>query len=85
MTGCTPAGRFWSELAARDQLEIEANDDASVQHTSRELAKASLNASCSGMLRAKSRYNNGFIVKVVSNFDDVKEKREEREESLAPN
>ena len=85
MTGCTPAGRFWSELAARDQLEIEANDDASVQHTSSELAKASLNASCSGMLHAKSRYNNRLIAKLISNFDDMKKRREEREESLAPN
>ena len=29
--------------------------------------------------------NNGFIVKLVSNFDDVEERRKEREESLTPN
>ena len=32
----------------------------------------------------KSRYNNGLIAKLVNNFDDVEERREEREERLAP-
>jgi hypothetical protein len=39
-------------------------------------------AVCHNLL-AKSRYNNGLIVKLVSIFVDVDERGEEREESLA--
>jgi hypothetical protein len=37
-----------------------------------------------GVMGCKSRYNNGLIAKLISIFANMEERREEREESLAP-
>jgi hypothetical protein len=57
-----------------------------VQITFPELAnrvKHSKNIGSHGRKPSKSRYNNGFIAKLVRIFADVEERGEEREESLA--